>query len=210
MNFGEQFEIIIENTQILNNSNTQQILKYSTKIQILNIINHSLYKNNMKKQHFTLFVVFFLFSFAAQAQFYKTAGGLRVGNAGFGLTVQQAVERHWTAEGILEGKLNSSSLSILAERHIPLATRRVNLYFGGGVHHIWASSNTTNPSGVTGIGGVEAAMGNLCLSLDIKPRLNLNPGKDFNTFQTQTGLSVRYIFIKAERPNLRFWERRRK
>jgi hypothetical protein len=166
----------------------------------------------MKKQHLTLFLALFLFSFAAQAQFYKTAGGLRVGNAGFGLTVQQAVDRHWTVEGILEGKLSgkSSSLSILAERHIPIATRRVNLYFGGGVHHIWASTNTTNPSGVTGIVGIEAAMGNLCFSLDMKPRINLNPGNDFKIFEPQTALSARYIFIKAERPNLRFWERRRK
>ena len=125
-----------------------------------------------------LFIFLFLF-FCLQnnlnAQGYITAGGLRIGD-GIGFTIQQRVLDRWTAEGILNYQFskNEAVITGLFERHIPLISRRLNFYVGGGFHTGVNNENAPEfkrPLGLTAISGVELSVNNINVSLISNPLL---------------------------------------
>ncbi len=166
-----------------------------------------------------LFTLLFSYN-ESQAQHYRTAAGIRLGSEKtIGLSIQQLVYKKFTLEGILQvGSGNSSlnSIIVLAEQHQKIFFKRLNLYYGLGLHKSWYNNNSTleeeykNPSGVAAITGLELAVGRMAVSLDIQPNLNVVGGNQF--LNTTTGVSLRYILVKPKkkkrRINWKFWERK--
>jgi hypothetical protein len=137
------------------------------------------------------------------SQAYMTAGGLRLGTD-WGLTVQQRLAKSVTFEGIVQSSLQREEVMLtgLVEKHYPLVFRGLNLYAGAGLHKGWLSTASPveppvrtfgDPFGLTLIGGAELTLGRLNFSYDFKPAINLSGGE--KNFYTQTGISVRYVFL---------------
>jgi hypothetical protein len=138
------------------------------------------------------------------SQGYGMAVGIRVGNS-FGLTAKQQIALRATAEFIVENNISdkSTTVSILAMRHVNIISRVGNFYIGGGVHRIWAE-NDAQQNGISGIGGFEFNFKKFNLSADYKPQINFSGNK----FNSQVGISLRYIIF--DRPfkndNWKFWK----
>ncbi len=134
----------------------------------------------------------------AAAQKYITAAGLRLGSAGnaggYGLTVQQAIARRFTVEGIVGLSARERSGTLLLEHHFGILGPSLNYYFGVG-GHLGTNRDTGHVSGFDGIIGAEykIAFLPLVLSFDFKPTLETS-GPDYARFPT--AFSVRYVLIK--------------
>ena len=148
----------------------------------------------------TLICTLLLFVQWSFAQSYDTSAGVRFGSQ-WGLTVKQRIAKKTTLEGILQagGKDDFTNLTILAEQHMPVLTKRFNIYYGAGLQAGWYSdpnSEIDNPFGIAAIGGAEFTFARLNVSWDIKPAINLTGGD--RNFYTQTGISVRYVINKRK------------
>ncbi|MEM1322858.1 MAG: hypothetical protein AAGG75_21515 [Bacteroidota bacterium] len=148
------------------------------------------------------------------AQSYKTAAGLRLGG-GIGFTAKHEIFKKTTLEAILQAqsKQDRTSFTLLYEQHHNLLFRRVNFYLGAGPHLSWQEDpelGSRNGGGATGIVGIEFSPGRLNLSWDFKPALKL--WGNGNTFETQTGISLRYIFVKRKKKkiNWKFWQKKKR
>lgn len=150
-------------------------------------------------KHIPLILLFFLSGTSIGfGQRYGTAVGMRLGTD-WGLTVQQRVARHLSAEFIAQSSLQREEilLTAMVQQHNPVLGRRFNLYFGGGLHKGWISADPEtgiaprDPFGITLIGGLEFSLGRLNLSYDLKPAINISGGE--KNFYTQSGISIRYI-----------------
>ncbi|MBL7805381.1 MAG: hypothetical protein JNL02_16700 [Saprospiraceae bacterium] len=174
----------------------------------------------MKIQRPLLTVVFSVFCFAAFAQSYKTAAGIRV-DRGVNFTVQQYLFNNWTAEGILHAPLgndnNNFGVTLLAERHRKIIFRGTNFYYGAGAHYYWQNDlrkatetdpgvTASNIAGLSFIGGAEISLGRLNLSVDWKPELHLNSGTEKAFNWNGASISARYIIDKRERKKVRDWK----
>ena len=164
-------------------------------------------------------LLFTVISLQASAQKYTTAAGIRIGTE-FGVTVQQTLWNKYTLEAIAQkGFFNDlTTVSALFEQHNKIFFKGLNFYFGGGPHAGFYGTKRTsfkggetyerkNAYGVTVIGGLELKLKNVLISYDYKPAINVTGGDRF--FDSQTGLSVRYIFIKAKKKEQKwkFWEK---
>ena len=135
------------------------------------------------------------------AQSYTTTAGMRLGTD-WGLSVKQRVAKRATLEGILQSSLQREEfiLTVLAEQHYPLISRRLNVYAGAGLHKGWNTSATEaefqDPFGLSLITGIEFTLGRLNLSYDFKPAINLHGGE--NGFYSQTAISMRYVLVKGK------------
>ncbi len=111
----------------------------------------------MNKSPILLVCLFFLTT-GAFGQSYNTAGGLRVGQE-FGLTLKQRIWDHTTIEGIAQTNFlfTKTTTKLFIERHIPVITKRLNIYLGGGIHKTWKTFESEeyaiSPYGVALIGG---------------------------------------------------------
>jgi len=151
-------------------------------------------------------IVFFLFFSSFNyifGQSYDLAAGVRLGTD-IGLSIQlrlPPINKNFTLETIIQSSLerDENMFTILGEQHIPIATRRINIYGGGGVHFGWPDSGLKEsgyiaPAGLTLVGGGEINFKNFNLSADFKPAINLKGGE--KTFYSQTALTVRFIPFK--------------
>ena len=163
---------------------------------------------------FALFLL--LTSISLYSQKYNTAAGIRFGG-GIGITVQQKLWSHYTAElQWQKGFTNSrTTITALLERHHGILSKGTNIYLGIGPHigsysTIGKINERTNVLGVSGIGGIEFKFGRTILSADIKPMINLSGGN--SVLETQTGISLRYVFIKAPKKTHKwmFWKKKNK
>jgi hypothetical protein len=172
----------------------------------------------MHKLLILTFSIFILFQAQSTAQHYRTAAGIRLGNPKtIGLTVQQKIYKNFTLEGILQAGSGDSpnSLILLGEQHHKILFKRLNLYYGLGLHKSWfnntlSESELKNPTGVSAITGLEVAIGRMAVSLDIQPNLNVFGGDQF--LNTTTGVSLRYVVVKPKKKkknniNWRFWKK---
>lgn len=157
----------------------------------------------------------------AFAQHYGNAFGLRMGNSNayrtLGVSMQQRIEKNVTVEGILQTDFNvNHNLSVLGEKHMPILSKRLNLYYGAGPSFGIEESFVKVPDskeiihtygnktiGVDFIGGLELDLAGLSISLDYKPNLNLAGREEF--FKGQTGFTVRSILVshKDQKKNQR-------
>ena len=132
----------------------------------------------------------------AAAQKYITAGGVRLGGGNYGITVQQAVARRVTIEGIAGLGQREYSGTVLGEYHFGILGPSLNYYFGAG-GHLGHNKDTGNFGGFDGIVGVEykVAFLPLLLSFDFKPAIEVN-SDDYARFPA--AFSIRYVFIKRK------------
>jgi len=166
----------------------------------------------MKRTTLTTIISFLALGLFAQS--YNTVGGMRLGTD-WGLTVKQRVYDNYTAELLIQSSLlrEEVMLTFLANRHYNIFTRHLNLYLGGGFHKGWIGEEqldeeavpARDPFGVDVLFGIETTLGNLNLSYDIKPAINLVGGEKL--IYTQTGISLRYRFWKREKFQ---WEKSKK
>lgn len=168
----------------------------------------------MQKSLVIFFICFLLNGIQVNAQRYGTALGLRLGNSDInrtvGLSLQQRVMERVTIEGILQTDFSrNSTLSILAQKHHPIISKRFNYYYGGGLSFGNEESFVKNPAtkeiihtygnattGVDLIAGVEMTLANAVISLDYKPNINLVGREEF--YRGQVGLSVRTVLVKSK------------
>jgi hypothetical protein len=152
----------------------------------------------MKKSAF-LFAVCLLGMYHAHAQGYVTAAGLRLGNT-WGLTVSQLVMPRTTVEFILDNDYRDHSyFHLLARRHVNLATRKVNVFYGAGLHGGTNSYERKSLYGVEGQVGVEATIGKVNVAFDFKPQLSFGGGATLGVgFVPATALSARYVLINRK------------
>lgn len=151
------------------------------------------------KKYIILSIMLLIVSFDGFAQKYGRAAGLRIGNrATVGLTIQQRVLPQTTIEGLLTLGVRDREVAAtaLVEYHKPFFGKKAksfNGYIGAG-GHVGAVPGDGAFSGLDAIMGVEYKLPllPLLISADIKPRVNIGHAK---TFQFQTGLSARYVFV---------------
>lgn len=136
------------------------------------------------------------------AQSYDAAIGLRLGTE-IGATAQlrlPLVHKNFVAEGIVHQSLrrNEGSLTLLGKQHQNILSRRLNIFYGAGVHVGWTDEINTKtgevygrPLGIDGIIGAEATFAKINLSYDFKPAINF--GGDAFPVSVQTSISVRYV-----------------
>ena len=136
------------------------------------------------------------------AQSYDAAIGLRLGTE-IGATAQlrlPVVHKNFVAEGIVHQSLrrNEGSLTLLGKQHQNILSRRLNIFYGAGVHVGWTDEINTKtgevygrPLGIDGIIGAEATFAKINVSYDFKPAINF--GGDAFPVSVQTSISVRYV-----------------
>lgn len=141
-----------------------------------------------------------LFSWSIHAQSYVTSAGIRMGTE-FGISVQQRLIDKLTLQGILSSSIREqeNTFTVLLQTHQPLISKRFNFYLGGGFHTQWqeaAEISPANRQGITAIAGAEMTLGRLNLSWDFKPQYHLFTSDDPLRFQSETAITLRYVFIK--------------
>jgi hypothetical protein len=161
------------------------------------------------------------------AQSYDAAIGLRLGTE-IGATAQlrlPAIHKNFVAEGIIHQSLSrdEGSLTLLGKQHQNLLSRRLNIFYGAGVHVGWTDEINTKtgevyarPLGLDGIVGAEATFAKINVSYDFKPAINIGGGAF--PFSVQTSISVRYVIAgrndiwdkKKERANNKDRKRNRR
>lgn len=150
-----------------------------------------------------LFCLFFL-PLTISAQSYDLAAGLRLGTE-WGASAQLRmpyIHKNFTVEGIIQQSIQREEglFTLLGKQHRPILSRRLNLFMGGGIHMGWSNelqsdaSPVKGPLGITGIIGGEATFGNVNISYDFKPAINVSGGSQ--RIYSQTAISVRYVIAK--------------
>ncbi len=149
-----------------------------------------------------LFFAFLIFPVFLSAQSYDAALGLRLGTD-WGATVQlrvPQVQKNFVVEAILQSSLqrDEGSFTLLGKQHRPLLSRRINLFYGAGVHAGWnneiekeTGEAIGGPIGIDGVIGLEATFAKINLAYDFKPAINVSGGNQL--LYTQTAISVRYV-----------------
>jgi hypothetical protein len=168
----------------------------------------------MNKYAFLFLVFFGLNNVQVSAQHYGTAFGVRLANSDIkrtvGLSLQQRVMEKVTLEGILQTDFSrNTTLSVLAEKHQSIISKRFNYYYGGGLSFGKEESFVKNPStkeiihtygnttaGVDFIAGIEMTLANAVISLDYKPNINLTGREEF--YRGQVGISARTVLVKSK------------
>ena len=159
---------------------------------------------HMKKHTLAICLLVFLYNLPLSGQSYDLAFGVRLGTD-IGITSQlrlPPIGENFTLETIVQSSLQREEgmVTLLAEQHYPLITRRINLYAGGGVHAGWGTNQNEliepyqAPLGITGVVGGEITFGRFNISYDFKPAVNLRGGE--KSFYSQTGVSIRYVAFK--------------
>lgn len=152
-----------------------------------------------------LLLIVVLMSVALSAQSYDAALGMRIGTE-WGATAQirlPHIHKNFVLESIVLSSIgkDEGTLTLLGKQHQPLISRRLNLFYGAGLHAGW--NNEINketgeafngPKGFTGVVGLEATVGKINLGYDFKPAINIVGGESI--LYTQTALSIRYVIAK--------------
>ena len=150
------------------------------------------------------------------AQSYNTALGMRLGTD-YGVSVKQRIAKKTSLEAIIQSSLQreEAQVTLLGEQHLPLISRRFNVYAGGGLHKGWVTREGTesnpvykDPFGLSLIAGIEFTLGRLNVSYDFKPAVNLTGGR--HTIYSQTGVSLRYVVAKRPWLNGKSKEKRKR
>lgn len=157
----------------------------------------------------TKIYIFFLLllPFNVFGQKYITAGGVRMSNEGFGLTVQQRLFEHATIEGIAMTSLTEGSIAGLLELHNNLLfTKSLNTYIGLGPLVGTKYFSDTTYLGADVVLGLEykILLLPIVVSADIKPTFRFDNSDWFNL---GVGISMRYVFIKDKKKLTNFRNR---
>jgi len=153
-----------------------------------------------------LFVFLCSLNVSTQAQSYDTAIGLRMGDD-FGYTIKQRVGKKQSLEMIYsDGMLTDNKILLgIFEHHMPLLSRRFNVYMGAGYGVRWNFNGTGVDAGynrqsvVPIVIGGELSIGRFNISTDIIPLYILDKERD-RALEKFSAISIRYILFKRK-PN---------
>jgi len=144
---------------------------------------------------------------ASFSQSYNTSAGVRLGTE-WGISLKQRIYESWTAEVLIQTdrKNKESALTVMGVDHKPILSRRLNLFFGGGVH--LPLQNRVNDIrkdgfGLTGAAGLEFTLARLNFTWDYIPVFIPSA----LSIRMQSAMSIRYVFIKRDKYS---WERKNK
>src|SRR5688500_6457710 len=145
-----------------------------------------------------------MFPLFLHGQTYNTALGLRWGD-GIGISARQRVLKRTSLEGIyyLHHKSEKTIGGIMLDHHMPVLTKRLNLYAGGGLGHVFMENKEIQSSSYNAImvnAGLEFTMARLNLSWDIMPVIPVSAEGEVLT--TLTAFSLRCVLIKKAKNGL--------
>jgi hypothetical protein len=137
------------------------------------------------------------------SQTYNTTLGLRLGE-GIGISARQRLHKKVTAEGIFyqHHKSDQTILGLMADQHMPVLTKRLNIYAGGGFGRYYSQSDEVPDYSATVFllnAGLEFTISRLNLSWDFMPVIPLSSQEE--GLVTMTAFSLRYVLIKKSRGN---------
>lgn len=156
----------------------------------------------------------------ATGQSYNNVFGLRVGQD-MSVSMQQRVFKNYTVQFEHQDAMFSSvkQTSILAKKHYPLLTRRINVFLGGGLtyrQHLMPGETAIKSAsqGAAVTFGGEFTIGKLNISYDYAPGFLLGEAIGTPRFYSSSGLAVRYVIWGRESQTkrilkkLKFWDRK--
>ena len=137
-------------------------------------------------------------------QTYNTALGLRWGD-GIGITARQRVLKKTSFEGIFyqHHKSEKTIGGIMLDHHMPVLSKRLNLYAGGGIGRVFMEREEnvkTSYNAVMVNAGLEFTIARLNLSWDFMPVIPVSA--DEQDLTTLTAFSLRYVLIKKSKNGL--------
>ena len=137
-------------------------------------------------------------------QSYNTALGLRWGD-GIGITAKQRILKRTTLEGIFyqHQKSDQTVAGLMMDHHMPVLTRRLNIYAGGGLGWVSvekADNAYVSYNAVMINAGLEFTIARLNLSWDIVPVIPISQQEESLT--TMTAFSLRYVLVKKSKNGL--------
>ena len=137
-------------------------------------------------------------------QSYNTALGMRWGD-GIGITGRQRVLKRTSLEGIFyqHHKSDQTIAGLMIDHHMPVLTRRLNIYAGGGLG--WVSTEKEDNSSASNNAviinaGLEFTIARLNLSWDFVPVIPVSQQETSMT--TMTAFSLRYVLIRKSKNGL--------
>src|SRR5687768_4525048 len=133
-------------------------------------------------------------------QTYNTSLGLRLGD-GIGISARQRLLKRVSAEGIFyrHHKSDQTVAGLMLNQHMPVLTKRLNIYAGGGGGRVFQQEYETPSSSYNAVmlnAGLEFTIARLNLSWDFVPVIPLS-GEE--TMTTMTAFSLRYVLIKKSK-----------
>lgn len=163
----------------------------------------SIYKSVFRS--ISLFIILLgIITNTSHGQTYLTSAGLRLGDS-WGLTVNQRVLKKVTVEGIIQNDFKQTTyLHVLGRVHENIISRRLNIYYGGGIH-TGLQTGTGGIAGFDAVVGLELTMLRFNISADYKPHITSGEG---NGFSSNAAVSVRYVLVKNNA--VKKWNRKRK
>lgn len=135
------------------------------------------------------------------AQSYSTTFGLRWGD-GFGATARQKIMKRTSIEGIYFKQNPSDQIitGIILDHHMPVLTKRLNLYAGAGIGMTIPQSSEkihNSSSSILANAGIELTLGRVNISWDIMPVIPFD--QENVSLQTISGFSLRYVLIRQKK-----------
>lgn len=132
---------------------------------------------------------FLLLSARTGAQVYRRSAGIRLDENSLGLSVVQRLATGFTAEALLDFRQKDMSAALVPRVHARLAGRRLNAFFGAGVHGgvVKVEASRLNPFwGVGAMVGLEYKFHILPIhiSYDFRPLVQLDGHPDLFGFQS--------------------------
>ncbi|HUR30173.1 MAG TPA: hypothetical protein VMZ69_02005 [Saprospiraceae bacterium] len=124
---------------------------------------------------------------------------------GIGISMRQRVIKRTSVEGIFY-KHHKSNLTIagaMLDHHMPVLTKRLNLYMGGGFARAFRQPDESAKSSFNSLllnAGLEFTISRLNLSWDFVPVIPI--GKKDETLTPMTAFSLRYVLIKKDKKGL--------
>ena len=153
------------------------------------------------------FAIFFFFVFGSMigsAQTYTTSAGLRLGD-GIGISMRQKLIKRTTIEGLFY-KHQKSDLTLagaMLDHHMPVLTKRLNLYMGGGFGRAFKQPDESTQSSFNAFmlnAGLEFTISRLNMSWDFVPVIPI--GAEDESLVPMTAFSLRYVIIKKSKNGL--------
>lgn len=150
----------------------------------------------------SFFLIFILLT--ASAQTYTTSAGLRLGD-GIGISVRQKLIKRTTVEGLFY-KHQKSDLTLagaMLDHHMPVLTKRLNLYMGGGFGRAFRQPNESAHASFNAFmlnAGLEFTISRLNMSWDFVPVIPI--GAEDEGLIPMTAFSLRYVIIKKSKNGL--------
>jgi hypothetical protein len=159
----------------------------------------------MSIQVFATLFLFFVLTTNCNGQSYTTSLGLRWGD-GIGATVRQKLMKRTSVEGIFYNhhKSDQTIAGLVLDHHMPVLTKRLNLYAGGGFGWILKpqEENITQSSGsIMANAGIELTLGRLNVSWDIMPVFPIM-NNESTGLTSLSAFSLRYVLVKKNKSGL--------